>query len=169
MDFKAYNIEVEFSDEALKLLAAIAYKERIGARSLVGAVERALLPFERKLPSTKVSDFIVNSNVVQNPHNALNELLRSSPISSYIDSFLKISGIKLKFTDEAEKKLQDIAVEKKIDVPTLCEKLFFDYNHGLKLVGLTQYEITQKDISAPAETLNELIKKHYENQQKKTD
>ena len=167
MDFKAYDIEVEFSDEALKLLAANAYKERIGARSLVGAVERALLPFERKLPSTTVGHFVVNSNVVKDPLHALNELLRSSPITSFVDSFLKINGIRLEFTAEAEKKLQDLAVEQKIDIPTLCEKLFYDYNHGLKLVGLTQYEITQKDIKAPAETLDELVRKHYENQQKK--
>lgn len=166
-DFKAYGIEVEFSDEALKLLAANAYKERIGARSLVGAVERALLPFERKLPSTKVGHFVVNSNVVKNPHNALNDLLRSSPIASYVDSFLETNGIRLEFTDATEKKLQDLAVEQNIDVPTLCEKLFYDYNHGLKLVGLTQYEITQKDIDAPEETLNELVRKHYENQQEK--
>ena len=168
-DFRAYDIDIEFCDEALKMLAANAYKERIGARSLVGAVERALLPFERKLPSTTIGHFVVTSNVVESPHDALNQLLRTRPLASYLESFLKTSGIELTFTDEAEKTLLNLANERKIEITTLCDELFYDYNHGLKLVGLTKYEISQKDINAPAETLNGLIKKHYENQQGKAD
>ena len=168
-DFRAYDIDIEFCDEALKMLAANAYKEKIGARSLVGAVERALLPFERKLPSTAISHFVVNSNVVKNPHEALNELLRSSPLAAYIQSFLQISGIELSFTNEAEKALLDLANKRNIETTALCDELFYDYNHGLKLVGLTKYEISEKDIDAPAEALNGLIKKHYENQHEKSD
>jgi ATP-dependent Clp protease ATP-binding subunit ClpX len=54
LDFAAYGIEAKFDEELLDLLAKRAYAERTGARGLVGAVENALLPYERRLPSTKV-------------------------------------------------------------------------------------------------------------------
>ncbi len=166
-DFRAYNINIEFCDEALKILATNAHKERIGARSLVGAVERALLPFERKLPSTNIRHFVVNSDVVKDPLGTLNQLLRSSPLADYIESFKQISGIELSFTNEAERMLLTLSNERKIKIIDLCNKLFYDYNHGLKLLGWDKYQISKKDINAPEETLNGLIKKHYEEQHNK--
>ena len=46
-DFRAYGIDIDFSDRALEILAVRAHEEKTGARSLVGAVERALLPSRR--------------------------------------------------------------------------------------------------------------------------
>ena len=50
-DFRAYDIEVEFADEALALLAERAHAEHIGARGLVSAIEKVLINYEKKLPS----------------------------------------------------------------------------------------------------------------------
>jgi endopeptidase Clp ATP-binding regulatory subunit ClpX len=46
-DFRAYGIGVEFTDGALALLAERAHEEHTGARSLVGAVEKALIGVSR--------------------------------------------------------------------------------------------------------------------------
>lgn len=54
LDFAAYGIEAKFGEDLLKLLAQRAHAEHTGARGLVGAVENALLPYERRLPSTDV-------------------------------------------------------------------------------------------------------------------
>ena len=55
-DFKSYDIDIEFEDEALYDLAAKAYEEKTGARGLVSAVEKVLLKFEKKLPSTDIHE-----------------------------------------------------------------------------------------------------------------
>lgn len=75
MDFNAYDIDVVFTDNALKVLAARAYKENTGARGLVSAVEEALLIFEEQLPSTSVKRFVVTQDVLEDPANHLNKLL----------------------------------------------------------------------------------------------
>ena len=56
-DFRAYDIEVEFADEALALLAERAHAEHIGARGLVSAIEKVLLNYEKKLPSVEIEHF----------------------------------------------------------------------------------------------------------------
>ena len=52
-DFKAYGIDLQFEDEALRRIAENACQERTGARGLVSAVERVLMKFEHTLPSTR--------------------------------------------------------------------------------------------------------------------
>ncbi|MFZ0724943.1 MAG: AAA family ATPase [Desulfobacterales bacterium] len=71
LDFAAYGIDIKFDEETLTLLAKTAYEENTGARGLVSAVEGALLPFERKLPSTAIRQFPVTARVIRQPDEAL--------------------------------------------------------------------------------------------------
>jgi endopeptidase Clp ATP-binding regulatory subunit ClpX len=75
LDFAAYGIEVKFETEALDDLARRAYDENTGARGLVSAVEGALLPFEKTLPSTATSRFAVTRQVIDQPKQCLERLL----------------------------------------------------------------------------------------------
>ncbi|MCG6895035.1 MAG: AAA family ATPase [Desulfobacteraceae bacterium] len=75
LDFGAYGIAVRFSDEALRLVGRKAADENTGARGLVSAVERVLMPFERHLPSTGVRRFPVTAAVIREPERALQEIL----------------------------------------------------------------------------------------------
>ncbi|MDY6825523.1 MAG: AAA family ATPase [Thermodesulfobacteriota bacterium] len=75
IDFAAYGIQIAFSDDALTALAENAYKEKTGARGLVNAVERALIHFESKLPSTDVTKFPVTKATVDNPEKDLERFL----------------------------------------------------------------------------------------------
>lgn len=74
-DFRAYGIDIRFEDEALHMLAERAALEKTGARGLVSVIERALLPFEKKLPSHKVHFFVVSRAVVENPKKELERIL----------------------------------------------------------------------------------------------
>jgi hypothetical protein len=76
-DFRAYGIDLKFEEDALRLLARQAYQEHTGARALVSVVERALLPFEKKLPSISVSFLVVTSNMVNDPEGELQKLLEN--------------------------------------------------------------------------------------------
>lgn len=74
LDFAAYGIAVKFGNGALRLLARQAFEENTGARGLVSAVERALLSFEKRLPSTKVRRFAVPAAVIEHSHQWLARL-----------------------------------------------------------------------------------------------
>jgi ATP-dependent Clp protease ATP-binding subunit ClpX len=74
-DFKSYGIDIEFEEEALYGLAVKAFEEKTGARGLVSAVEKVLLKFERRLPSTDISKFVVTRAVVEDPDRELERLL----------------------------------------------------------------------------------------------
>jgi len=76
-DFKSYGIDIQFEEEALYELAVKAYEEQTGARGLVSAVEKALLKFEKKLPSTGIRKFLVTPAVVENPEKELGCLLQN--------------------------------------------------------------------------------------------
>jgi endopeptidase Clp ATP-binding regulatory subunit ClpX len=75
VDFRAYGIDIRFEDEALRLLAERAHEERTGARGLVSVLEKAVLHFEKKLPSTDIPFFVVTPEVVKDPKGMLVRLL----------------------------------------------------------------------------------------------
>ncbi len=81
-DFKSYGINILFEEEALRLLAQRAYEEKTGARGLVSVVEKALIKFEKKLPSLLIDHFLVTPEVVLDPQKGLEDLLNDpgSPI-----------------------------------------------------------------------------------------
>jgi len=74
-DFRAYGIDITFEEEALKILAEQAALEKTGARGLVSVIERVLIQFEKRLPSTQVNEFVVTPELVENPEAELERLL----------------------------------------------------------------------------------------------
>jgi ATP-dependent Clp protease ATP-binding subunit ClpX len=76
-DFKSYEIDIQFEEEALYGLAVKAFEEKTGARGLVSAVEKVLLKFEKRLPSTQIRQFVVTRDVVENPERELGCLLEN--------------------------------------------------------------------------------------------
>jgi endopeptidase Clp ATP-binding regulatory subunit ClpX len=76
-DFKSYGIDIQFEEEALYELAVKAYEEKTGARGLVSAVEKVLLRFEKRLPSTDIPKFVVTRSVVEYPDRELERLFQN--------------------------------------------------------------------------------------------
>ena len=74
-DFRAYGIDITFEAEALKMLAAQAAVEKTGARGLVSVIERVLIQFEKRLPSTQVKQVVVTPEIVEHPEAQLERLL----------------------------------------------------------------------------------------------
>jgi len=74
-DFGAYGIDVKFEDKALRLLAERAALEKTGARGLVSVIERVLLNFEKRLPSTDIRELVVTPEMVTQAQEELDRLL----------------------------------------------------------------------------------------------
>ena len=75
LDFAAYGIAVKFEDAFLRRMAELAFAEGTGARGLVSVIEKALLDFEKALPSSAATRFPVTLDVVTSPQATLERLL----------------------------------------------------------------------------------------------
>jgi len=118
-DFMAYDINIQFEDEALEELAEMASNEKTGARGLVSAVERALMPFEKHLPSTIIEKLLATPEIVKNSEQELKR----------IDSDKDMSDPKM------EERFERAAVNEKQRVKrTIAERAKeFEAQSGLKL------------------------------------
>jgi endopeptidase Clp ATP-binding regulatory subunit ClpX len=83
LDFKAYGIDVKFDERALKTMACLAHKEGTGARGLVSVIEKVLLKFEKKLPSTAITKLPVTEEVVKDPEGMLQKLVSTANHSKW--------------------------------------------------------------------------------------
>ncbi len=77
LDFRSYGIDIKFEEGALTKISEMAAAEKTGARGLVSAIEKVLIPFEKSLPSKGIDKFIVTRDVVEDPDNQLEILLKS--------------------------------------------------------------------------------------------
>ncbi|OHD66639.1 MAG: hypothetical protein A2176_05075 [Spirochaetes bacterium RBG_13_51_14] len=161
MDFKAYGIELGFTDEALRLLAKKANSEKTGARGLLSVFEKVLIKFEKSLPSTNINKLLLDKQVMEKPGEVLKHMLIEDGIHSFQKDFLMQHGIYLEFDKEAVEKIKEMAGEKLRSIKQLCNELFHDYFHGLRLMKLEQFTIPRQAVDNPDEYLNNFIKENY--------
>ena len=90
-DFKSYDIDLKIDDQALRLLAREAAVESTGARGLVSAIERTLIPFEARLPSTDIRRLSVTAKTVLDPEGDLNRLLQKPDDPERAEDFERLS------------------------------------------------------------------------------
>ncbi|MBW2039045.1 MAG: AAA family ATPase [Deltaproteobacteria bacterium] len=76
-DFRSYGIDLQIEDEALWKMAQMAYQERTGARGLISAIEKVLLKFERKLPSTDIKELVVTKEMAEDTEGELQKILKN--------------------------------------------------------------------------------------------
>ena len=140
-DFKAYGIDLQFEDEALRRIAENAFLERTGARGLVSAVERVLLKFEHILPSTDIHHLVVTRAMVEDPAGNLHKLLQNPDDPEREASFRRLlaeeeraleNSLRKKeaefrerygiaFSDRRIKLITQRAVEERMDVDSAVE------------------------------------------------
>ena len=89
-DFRSYGIDIRFEDEALSNLAERAYLEKTGARGLVSVLERVVLPFEKKLPSTAIGHLAITGEVVKNPEDELEYLVKNPEGAANFEAYRKL-------------------------------------------------------------------------------
>lgn len=164
MDFKAYGIDLEFSDEALFELAARAHMEKTGARGLLSVFEKLLIKFEKKLPSTEIKKLYVDMPLINDPDKALSAMLLEDGINKFQKEFLIEHGIYISFDDEAKTKIEKKSGELNLKVRDLCDNLFRDFFHGIRLMKLENFTIPGDAVDDPKAFLDSYIKKNYKKQ-----
>ena len=86
-DFRAYGIDIKFEDGALVKIAELAATEKTGARGLVSAMEKVLIPFEKNLPSTDIKQLLVTPELVDDPAGELLSLKQNPEDPKRLERF----------------------------------------------------------------------------------
>jgi endopeptidase Clp ATP-binding regulatory subunit ClpX len=89
-DFRSYGIDIRFEDEALRIIAQRGYLEKTGARGLVSVLERVVLPFEKRLPSSPVRHLAITVDIVGNSEHELERLLKEPAGAGNFDIYRKL-------------------------------------------------------------------------------
>ncbi|MEW6671475.1 MAG: AAA family ATPase [Thermodesulfobacteriota bacterium] len=156
LDFSAYGIDIKFEDEALRILAGHAFEENTGARGLISAVEKALLEFEKKLPSTHVKKFAVTATVIQKPREALKDLLATATDKKWDDAFERLVRAEKEFVKEYVRQNQGNLTKKynltltpsRIDIlATFYCRHVMDINHAVQKIKTFYDEIKNLELS----------------------
>jgi endopeptidase Clp ATP-binding regulatory subunit ClpX len=100
-DFRAYGIDIKFEDQALKDLADRAAQEKTGARGLVSVIERTLIQFEKRLPSTDIKELVVTPEIVARPGEELERLMAAPAAPEFRERFQQAAQAELELLKEA--------------------------------------------------------------------
>lgn len=173
--FRAYGIEVHFEDAALLAIARMAALENTGARGLLTVCERILRDYKYELPGSTVRRFAVNAALVEQPQATLAHLLRqgqqqeeralAAVAEEFAQRFSQEHGIPIAFSQEAVGHLTEQAIQQEVPMRELCERLFKDYDFGLKLIKKELLPelllLTREAVEDPDRFLSEWLVEHY--------
>ena len=174
-DFAAYGIEVLFSEDALRRIAALASQEKTGARGLMTVCERIFRNYKFELPSSSVKQFEVTRAVIDSPIDELTRLLsrQESPetkiakglIEEFAARFQDTHELELRFSVEAIESLRLLASKEDKSVRELCQDRFKDFQFGLKLIaqntGQRVFELDELAVADPEKKLSEWVVASY--------
>ena len=151
------------------MLSKRAHLEKTGARGLLSVFEKALIKFEKTLPSTNIKKLHMNEEVIINPeailHKMLSEVLQED-VKNFQKDFLLKHGVYLDFDENAVQEIKKILAKAGKSITQLCRDLFHDYHYGAKLVESDTIKITKEAVENPNEYLNKFIGKNYKEKKK---
>ncbi len=172
-DFRGYKIDFKMLPAAVEAVAKKAYEQKTGARGLMTVMEQLLREFKFELPSTTVRSFVADAHTVADPHQALQDILRSCEpadieevaklVKLFVEEFRKLHGFTLRFSHTAIKEIHRIHEDTGIAVLDLCREKFKDYPYGLDLISKDQpmksFSISAKAVRDPDKILSGQIAK----------
>ena len=119
--FGRYNIDLAFSDDALRKVATLAKKEDIGARALSSTLETIFRDYKFELPSTNTGFIFADEQLINSPDKKLKNYLTNpkesfkTDLKNYLKHKLKQVNID-KDLNEIEKRLTLIHSESTLKI-----------------------------------------------------
>lgn len=174
--FRAYGIEISFEDEALRLMAEAAAKEKTGARGLLTVWEKLFRDYKYYLAGSGLSQLRVSAELVREPKRVLDRLMAEGhkqeeaalekAARAFADQFQNEHGLEIIFDESALARLIERAQAERMTMPDLCAHLFKDYQFGLSLIqkntGQKSFVLDRAAIDAPDKFLSDLVvQSHY--------
>ena len=173
--FRAYGIEVMFTDDGLRAMATLAAREQTGARGLVTVGERVLRAFKFELPGSGVKRFVVNETLVLDPPAELRRILSDGRYEErlvmgeiarqFAARFEEKHILKLELAPDGIDTLVDGALQAERNMRDHCAVIFKDFEFGLKLIsknsGQTHFIIDRSVVEAPDQTMSRWVVNSY--------
>jgi ATP-dependent Clp protease ATP-binding subunit ClpX len=173
--FRAYGIEISFEDEALRLLAAAAAKEKTGARGLLTVFEKLFRDYKYYLAGSGLSQLRVTVDLVREPKRVLERLMAEghreeamaleAGVREFADKFQREHRIEILFDEAATARLVQRAQTERMGMAELCTHLFKDFQFGLSLIrkntGQKSFVLDRAAVDAPDKFLSELVVQSY--------
>ncbi|MEY2561820.1 MAG: ATP-dependent Clp protease ATP-binding subunit ClpX [Verrucomicrobiota bacterium] len=174
--FRAYGIEISFEDEALRLMAEAAAREKTGARGLLTVWEKLFRDYKYHLAGSGLSQLRVSAELVREPKRVLDRLMEeghkqeevalAQSARAFADRFGSEHGLEISFDEAALSRLIERAHAERMTMPDLCAHLFKDYQFGLSLIqkntGQKTFVLNREAIDAPDKFLSDLVvQSHY--------
>ena len=138
--------------------------------------ERLLRDAKYELPGTGAERLVVDEAFVADPAAVIRELLaashgrREQDLASrahrFAARFSQLHGLTIRFDEEAAHRLAERAEAEDVPMRDLCERLFKDYQFGLKLVqkntGQGDFVLTAAAVEQPDKFVSELVVASYQ-------
>jgi ATP-dependent Clp protease ATP-binding subunit ClpX len=173
--FRAYGIEISFEDEALRLLAEAAAKEKTGARGLLTVFEKLFRDYKYYLAGSGLTQLRVTAALVREPRRVLDRLMveghkleaqmLEAGARQFAEKFNSEHGLEIVLDEAAVRRLVERAQVERMTMSDLCAHLFKDYQFGLNLIkkntGQTKFVINAGAVDAPDKFLSELVVQSY--------
>ncbi len=173
--FRAYGMEISFEEEALRLLAQDAAKEKTGARGLLTVFEKLFRDYKFHLAGSGLTQLRVTAALVREPRRVLDQLMAEghkiegqmleAGAWEFAEKFSKEHGLELVFDESAVRRLVERAQAERMTMGDLCAHLFKDYQFGLSLIKKnterTTFVLNDAAIDAPDKFLSDLVVQSY--------
>jgi ATP-dependent Clp protease ATP-binding subunit ClpX len=173
--FRAYGIEISFEDEALRLLAEAAAREKTGARGLLTVFEKLFRDYKYYLAGSGLTQLRVTAALVREPRRVLDRLMAEghkleaqmleTGARQFAEKFNSDHGLEIVLDGAAVRRLVERAQTERMTMSDLCAHLFKDYQFGLNLIkkntGQTTFLINAGAVDAPDKFLSELVVQSY--------
>jgi endopeptidase Clp ATP-binding regulatory subunit ClpX len=166
LEFKLFDIEVEFTPEAVEYVAEISENRKTGARALVSMWENILTEFQYELPGSNFARLEVTRKLCNHPKDFLLKMLAKSPFVDFVESFKREYGIELALNEEVQTCFEDCARRNHIPLSFLLRK-FRSHASALNYMGIREsFKITPEMIE-DEKYFDNLFTGWYENQKRK--
>ncbi len=179
-DFRGYDIELSMAGESIKAIAEMAYQEKTGARGLTTVLEKIFRDYKFELPSTGIKSLELGLDSVENPGQALLDLLAEkepvrrevmqNDIDLFVTEFCDGHEIKLLINKSARETIIVQCLADNMTIKRWVNLNFHDFEYALKLIsrntGKKRFTVTKKLVENTEQELSNRIAESFKNKVK---
>jgi len=160
-DFEAYDVELEFTEAALREIAGRAHEQGIGARGLASVLEDVLYDFMHELPGRSVRRLHVDRETVEKPFRRLQALLMEEELEEVLREEFAEHGVDVSITDDGRRALLDLSEQQSTAALDLFRDRFESLHHILNMIERERLEIDADFIHHYDEELDRLCSEYF--------
>lgn len=160
-DFASYDVELEFTDDALRAIADRARDQGIGARGLTSVLETVLYDFMHELPGRSVNRLTVDRKTVEHPYRRLQEVLLDEELEDLLREEFAEHGVDVEVTAEGRDALLELSEQRQVPALTLFRERFESLHHILNMIERDDLRIDADFIHNYDEELDRLCSEYF--------